>query len=289
MSDFVMVVAGAATNAAIYALIAFSLVLVYRGSGVINFGVGYIVVFAGIFFANVGGSGWASMGLAVLVGAVLGVATYLLAVRFAERAHAPHAALAIATLGFGLVIEYFGGELWARQGYTSEALWSGSVELAGVSISYQRIFTIVMAIACFALVILLLERTMIGWMLEAVAYKPSVAGLYGISTVVALILVWTIAGGVAGLAGALMVPLSAVSLPLALGLAIKGFAAAVVGGLGSVSGAAVGAIVVAFAEAFFVQYVSADYAGLLAFILLFVMIVLRPQGLLGSKREVLRV
>lgn len=289
MSDFVMVVAGAATNAAIYALIAFSLVLVYRGSGVINFGVGYIVVFAGIFFANTAGSGWASLGLAVLVGALLGVATYLLAVRFAERAHAPHAALAIATLGFGLVIEYFGGELWARQGYTSDALWSGSIEVAGVSISNQRIFTILMAVACFALVILLLERTMIGWMLEAVAFKPSVAGLYGISTVVALILVWMIAGAVAGLAGALMVPLSAVSLPLALGLAIKGFAAAVVGGLGSVSGAAVGAIVVAFAEAFFIQYVSTDYASLLAFILLFIMIVLRPQGLLGSKREVVRV
>jgi branched-chain amino acid transport system permease protein len=284
-----MVVAGAATNAAIYALIAFSLVLVYRGSGVINFGVGYIVVFAGIFFANTAGSGWASLGLAVLVGALLGVATYLLAVRFAERAHAPHAALAIATLGFGLVIEYIGGELWARQGYTSDALWSGSIEVAGVSISNQRIFTILMAVACFALVILLLERTMIGWMLEAVAFKPSVAGVYGISTVVALILVWMIAGAVAGLAGALMVPLSAVSLPLALGLAIKGFAAAVVGGLGSVSGAAVGAIVVAFAEAFFIQYVSTDYASLLAFILLFIMIVLRPQGLLGSKREVVRV
>jgi len=289
MSEFVMVVAGAATNAAIYALIAFSLVLVYRGSGVINFGVGYVVVFAGIFFANTAGSGWVSLGLTVLVGALLGVATYLLAVRFAERAHASHAALAIATLGFGLVIEYFGGELWARQGYTSDALWPGSVEIAGVSISNQRIFTILMAIACFALVILLLERTMLGWMLEAVAFKPSVAGLYGISTIVALVLVWTIAGGVAGLAGGLMVPLSAVSLPLALGLAIKGFAAAVVGGLGSVSGAAVGAIVVAFAEAFFIQYVSADYASLLAFILLFIMIVIRPQGLLGSKREVVRV
>lgn len=289
MSDFVLVVTGALTNAAIYALIAFSLVLVYRGSGVINFGVGYIAVFAGIFFANTAGASWGAMGLGILIGALLGVATYLLAIRAAERRHASHAAMAIATLGFGLVIEYFGGYFWVKQGFTAEPLWPGSIDIAGVGVSYQRILTVAIAIACFGLVILLLERTMIGWMLEAVAFKPAVAGLYGISTILALILVWALAGGVAGLAGVLITPLSAISLPLALSMAIKGFAAAVVGGLGSVSGAAVGALVVAFAEAFFVQYVSAAYASLLAFVLLFLMIVLRPQGLLGSRREVVRV
>ena len=67
-----------------------------------------------------------------------------------------------------------------------------------------------------------------------------------------------------------------------------GFAAAVVGGLGSLSGAALGAVVVAFAEAVFVRYVSSDYAGMFAFLLLFVMIAVRPQGLIGSKREVVR-
>lgn len=240
MGEFVFVVAGAATNAAIYALIAFSLVLVYRGSGVINFGVGYIVVFVGIFFANTAGASWTAMLLGLFVGAILGIATYLLAVRMAERAHAPHAALAIATLGFGLIIEYFGGRFWPKQGFTAEALIPGSIEIAGVNVSYQRLLTIALAVACFGLVILLLEKTMIGWMLEAVAYKPSVAALYGVSAVVSLVVVWAIAGSVAGLAGVLMTPLSAVSLPLALGLAIKGFAAAVVGGLGSVSGAAVG-------------------------------------------------
>lgn len=289
MSDLVLTSVGALTSAAIYALIAFSLVLVYRGSGVINFGVGYIAVFAGIFFANTAGASWGAMALGVLLGALLGVATYLLALRVAERRHATHAAMAIATLGFGLIIEYFGGYFWAKQGFTADPLWPGSIEVAGVSISNQRIFTVIVAIACFVLVILLLERTMIGWMLEAVAFKPAVAGLYGISTILALILVWALAGGVAGLAGVLLTPLSAISLPLALSMAIKGFAAAVVGGLGSVSGAALGALIVAFAEALFIQYVSAAYANLLAFALLFLMIVFRPQGLLGSRREVVRV
>ena len=289
MGDLVLIVSAAATNAAIYALIAFSLVLVYRGSSVINFGVGYLVVFAGIFFVNVGGGGWLSMIMAVGVGGVLGLLTYLIAVRLPERAHASHAAMAISTLGFGLILEWVAGTIWLKQGYTTEPFITGSIKIADVTVSYQRILTVVIAIACFALVVLLLEKTMIGWMLEAVATKPAVAGLYGISTLTAIILVWVISGGVAGVAGVLIAPLSAVSLPLALGLAIKGFAAAVVGGLGSVSGAAVGAIVVAFAEAIFVRYVSSEYAGLLAFTLLFIMIILRPQGIVGSRREVVRV
>jgi branched-chain amino acid transport system permease protein len=288
MSDWLQLFVGASTNASISALVAFSIVLVYRGSGVINFGVGYIAVFAGIFFANTGASGWWAMLLALGVGAIVGVLMYAIAVRMAERTGATHAALAIGTLGFGLAIEWFGGEFWAKQGFSSPPLWSGSQEVAGVTISHQRILTVLIAIAVFILLRLLLEKTMPGWAIEAVAFRRTTAGLYGINPVVVLVLVWVLAGAIAALAGVLRTPVSAVSLGLALPLAIQGFAAAVVGGLGSISGAALGAIIVAFSEAIFVRYISSDYASLYAFMLLFIMIAVRPQGILGAKREVER-
>lgn len=288
MSDWIQLLVGAGTNASVYALVAFSLVLVYRGSGVINFGVGYVAVVSAIFFANTGASGWSVLVLAVLLGGVIGIVMYLLAIRTAERAGATHAALAISTLGFGLVLEYVGGELWEKQGFSSDPLWQGSYEIAGVTITNQRVLTVIVAVVVFVLLRLLLERTMIGRAMEAVAFGRSTAGLYGINPTVILIAVWGLAGMIAALAGVLRTPTSAVSLAIALPLAIQGFAAAVVGGLGSLSGAALGAVVVAFAEAVFVRYVSSDYAGMFAFLLLFVMIAVRPQGLIGSKREVVR-
>ena len=226
--------------------------------------------------------------LALGVGAVLGLVMYLVAVRLAERAGATHAALAISTLGFGLVIEYFGGKLWAKQGFSSPPLVKGSRELWGVSVSNQRILTIVVAIIVFLALRALLERTMPGWAMEAVAFRPSTASTYGINPFVVLLAVWALAGALAALAGVLRTPTSAVSLGLALPFAIQGFAAAVVGGMGSISGAAVGAIIVAFADAIFVRFVSSSYASLFAFVLLFAMIAVRPQGIMGARREVVR-
>lgn len=287
MSEWLQLGVGASTNAAIYALIAFSLVLVYRGSGVVNFGVGYLAVFAGIFFANSSG-GWGALAVSLGVGLVLGAAAYLVAVTVGERFGASHAALAISTLGFGLMLDYLAGVFWAKQGFTAKALVAGSVRVAEVNITNQRIVTVLVAAACFAAIVLLLERTMVGWALEAVAYRPSAAASYGVNVFVALLVVWMLAGLVAALAGSLLTPVASISRPLALPLAVKGFASAVVGGLGSVSGAVVGAIVVAFAEALFIRYVSTAYASAFAFLLLFVVLAVRPQGIVGLRRQVQR-
>lgn len=283
-----MLVVGASTNAAIYALIAFSVVLVYRGCRVVNFGVGYLAVIAGIFFANTAGAGWIALVLALGVGAVLGLVMYAVAVRLAERAGSTNAALAISTLGFGLVLEYFGGTFWEKQGFSAEPLVSGAHEVVGVTITNQRILTVVLAVAVFLGLRLLIDKTMPGWAMEAVAYRPSTAGLYGVNPIVVLAGVWLLAGAIAGLAGVLRTPTSAVALTVALPLAIQGFAAAVLGGLGSIQGAAIGAVIVAFADAMFVRYVSSEFASLFAFLLLFVVIAIRPQGILGVGREEVR-
>lgn len=288
MGEYVQLLVNAATNAAVYALIAFSLVLVFRGSGVVNFGVGYLAVFAGIFFANSGAGGWGALLAALAVGAALGVLGYLGAVWVGERFGAPHAALAMATLGFGLVLEYFAGVFWAKEGFTGPTLWSGSISVAGVSISHQRILTVLLAVLCFAAILLLLERTMAGWALEAVAFRKDTAAAYGVNTAAAMVVVWALAGLVAALGGALLSSVSAVSRPVALPLAVMGFAAAVVGGLGSVGGAVVGAVVVSVTETLFIHYVSTAYSGAFAFLLLFVVLAVRPQGIVGQRRQLSR-
>lgn len=288
MSDFLQIFVGASTNAAIYSLLAFSLVLVYRGSGIVNFGVGYLAIFAGIFFANQGSGGWVALLLTLAVGGALGATMYLASVVWGERFGATHAAIAIATLGFGMILDYYAGVFWEPQGFTRAPLISGSFEASGVTITYQRLLTVTVALFCFGLVLLLIERTTIGWSLEAVAFRPSTAASYGINVLVTMVLVWVLAGAVAALGGALLAPVASVSRPLALTLAIKGFASAVIGGIGSIGGAVVGAIIVAFTEALFIRYVSTSYANAFAFVLLFIVLALRPQGVVGNKRQVVR-
>jgi branched-chain amino acid transport system permease protein len=286
MDLWTLLLLGALTNAAIYSLIALSLVLAYRGSGVINFGVGYVVVFGGLFFANRGTTGWLDLGAAVLVGAGIGIALYLVSVFVAERRGASHAALAVSTLGFGLILEFAAGRLWAKRGFTTPPLVDGSVEIAGVGVSYQRIATVAIALAAFVLVLLLLERTMLGWAMEAVAFKRESAAAYGVNPIVILIVAWSLAGALAALAGSLLAPVTSVSRDVALPLAISGFTAAVIGGLRSVKGALVGALIVAVVQALVIQYISTSYASAFAFLLLLVVLVVRPQGLLGGARTV---
>jgi len=277
---------GASTNAAIYALIALSLVLVYRGSGVVNFGVGYIAAFGGIFFSNFGAGGWPALVTSLAVGGLLGMAAYLLSVRIGERSGASTTFLAMATLGFGLVLEYFAGKFWAKEGFSPKPLWRGSEHVGGVTISHERILTVIAAAVCFLIVLAILEKSMIGWAMEAVAYRRSTAASYGVNTVGVTLVVWLLAGVIATLAGSLLAPVTSISREVALPLAIQGFAAAVVGGLGSVSGAVLGAIVVSVVQALVVQYISTSYASAFAFILLFVVLALKPQGIMGGRRQV---
>lgn len=288
MADLLQIFVSASSNAAIYSLIAFSLVLVYRGSGIVNFGVGNLAIFGGIFFANQHSGGWWALAMTLAVGAVVGGLMYLLSVMWGERLGASHAAIAIATLGFGMILDYYARIFWEPQGFTARPLISGSTELAGVTITYQRILTVVIALACMGLVLLLIERTTIGWSLEAVAFRRSTAASYGINVLVAMVLVWMLAGVVAALGGALLAPLSSVSRPLALTLAIKGFASAVIGGIGSIGGAVVGATIVAFSEALFIRYVDPSYASAFAFALLFIVLAVRPQGVVDNRRQVVR-
>lgn len=171
---------------------------------------------------------------------------------------------------------------------TAPPVWAGTVRLGGVTTPAQRLLTVALALAVLVVIGVFLERTMAGWSLEAVAFSQSTAGLYGVNVRVSLVVVWMMAGAIAGLSGALVAALSSITRDLALPLAVKGIVAAVVGGLGSLKGAVVGAVVVAAAEVLLVRYVSSTYAEALTFLLLFVVLAVRPQGLFGLPRHVER-
>lgn len=290
MDNIIRLTVGGLTNAALYVLVAFSLVLIYRGSGIKNFGVGYIAVVGGIFFARFGGGdgGWVSLALALILSMAVGAVCYLLAIRPAEQRGAKELNLAMSTFGFGLVLYFVAGIVWPKTAVAAPPLWEGTVAIGAVTVPSQRLLTIVMSVVVLAIIALFLERTMAGWSLEAVAFSQDTAALYGVNVLGSMIVLWMMAGAVAGLSGALVASLSSITRDLALPLAVKGIAAAVLGGLGSLKGAVAGAIVVAAAEVVFVRYISSAYASAFTFLLLFVVLVVRPEGLFGLPRHVAR-
>jgi branched-chain amino acid transport system permease protein len=277
------------SNTAVYALIAVSLNVVYRSSGILNFGAGHVAVIAGIFYVNAMPPSALGIVGTMAIGAAVSLAGYILAIWWGQRRHFDHVALSLALLGYGLVLDFVAGQIWAKEGFSANALIGGEVTIGDTTFSRERILVVVIAAIFILGVLLFVDRTMAGNALEATAADSELAGLYGVRTGVVACVTWALAGAALGLAGAIQSSIAAVSLATALPLVILGIAAAVVGGLGSISKAAAGALAVAAVQTAFIQFVSPRYSISMVFVLLFVVLALRPAGLFANARTAERV
>ena len=289
MTQIIQTTVNGLTNGSLYSLVALSLVIITRASGVLNFGVGYMATFVGVFSANfwVGGS-FVTLIVSLLLAGGLGVACFLLAVNLAEKKGAGHASLGIVALGFGIVIEYFCGKLWLQQGYSPPPLIDGGILLGDVAISNMRIMTVVVAIGVFVLISLIFEKSMLGWALESIAFRRDTALLYGVNIFLILGCVWFLGGMLAGLAGILQAPIYQISLPVSIPLAVKGFTAVVIGGTKKIEYALYSSFAIAFLESTFVTLLSSVYSNALIFCVLFVGLATKPEGVFMRRKKLAR-
>jgi branched-chain amino acid transport system permease protein len=206
-----------------------------------------------------------------------------------QRRGINHVALSLSLLGVGLVLEFLAGEMWAKEGFSAAPLLQGSVSIGGTTFARGRILVVVLAVVFILGVLAFVDRTMVGNAFEATAADSELASLYGVRTGVIAVVTWVLAGAALGLAGVLQSSIAAVSQASALPLVIFGIAAAVVGGLGSISKAAAGALAVAAVQTGFVQFVSPRYSVSMVFLLLFVVLAWRPAGLFANSRKAERV
>jgi branched-chain amino acid transport system permease protein len=279
----------ALSNAAIYALVAVSLNVVYRSSGILNFGAGYMVAIAGILYVNEMSADIVGVVVTVLASVLLGLVAYFATTWWGQRSKVDHVALSLALLGFGMVLDFIAGRIWASEGFSADPLISGTVSIGGTTFATERIAAVVLSAIFIAGVLVFVDRTMAGNALEATAADSELAGIYGVRTGVVACAAWAIAGAAVGLAGILQSSVSAVSMATALPLVIYGIAAAVVGGLGSIKNAVVGALAVSAVQAAFTQFVSPRYSVSMVFVLLFLVLALRPAGLFVNARNAERV
>jgi len=294
MTQFITAVLTSLSSGAIYALMALALVLVWRSTRVINFaqaGQAVLTTYIGYTVIQATGSYWLALIVAVVSGAIIGgvIDRFFMRPIFKRIKSGPIVMIApvVATLGLLGIIQAVIGFIWGLTNQSIQApVSTDGFRVMGTVIAFSRYNLLVLIFVAVAMLLLtiLFQKTDIGLALRASAYSPEIAKLSGIKVDSVRTLGWAIAGASGGLAGMLYIP-GYFLFPNAMDLLLVfGFVAAVIGGLESLFGAVVGAMILGFAINFSTTYISAKLFFPTAFIVLVAVLLLKPGGLFGSKK-----
>jgi branched-chain amino acid transport system permease protein len=271
------------TAGAVYALIALGFVLIYKGTGVVHFGYGDQVTFGAylVLIAQtvVGLPFGVSVGAAVLLSVLLGAIIYggfMWPLRNASLLARIIASLALGTVLREFVRAYMGPNAWPFPFLLSPT----AVSVAGILVVPANLAIVGVAFGILAALFLLFEKTVYGKAILAACDNQVGASLVGVRVSKVFLAIWVLASVLATLAGILVAPLLTLSPDMGL-IGIKGFTAAVLGGFNSLPGAVVGGIALGVIEALAGTYVSSALKDVISYSILIIVILARPQGLLG--------
>ena len=290
MRDFLELAVGAAASGCIYALLALAYLLMIRPTGIINFAVGewaMVASFGG--FVLLTKFEWPyAVGMAAVLGFMflVGWATERIAVRPLVERGAPLLAPILALLGMLVVFREIVSVSFPPDPHPVPYPFGlGRLEFGPLGGSYQSFFIVAVTLVVFAGVWLFFERTVAGKSFEAVALHRRAAALMGINLSRVTALSFAGGAGAAGLAGLLVSPNISAHYQMGVPLAIQGFTALVIGGVGRVEGALLGGILLAFAEQLTVRYapIPSGFAQGVPLLFLMIFLLLRPTGLLKAK------
>jgi branched-chain amino acid transport system permease protein len=270
----------------IYALVALGFVLIYRATNVVNFAQGDFAMlgaFAMIVLAvDLGWPYWLSMlitlALLMLFGALFNLGVYY---PLRKRGFLP---VIISTIGASILIENGVLVAYGPQPQNLPGLFeSQGFNIGDVFFDSQYLLILAVAIVMVALQYLFFERTLIGKKMQATSQDKEMASLLGIPVAMMIMLTFVYSAVLGGVAGILVAPVLFVSVGMASSIALKAFAASIIGGFGDVTGAIVGGLALGVIETFGAAYISVSYKDGFAFLVLFVFLLFRPQGIFGER------
>lgn len=285
MDQLLQFVFSGLTVRAVYALVALGFTLIYNASDVINFAQGEFVMLGGMVTVFAFAAG-VPLPLAALLAIAVAVVTGLLLHRFAiEPARGASAVtLIIITIGASILIRGLAQIVFDRQFHSLPA-FSGEepIRVLGASILPQSLWVLGGAAAIVAVLWLVMERTLLGKAVRATAANRLAARLVGIDTTLVLAFAFGISGAIGAMAGILITPITLTSVTVGTLLALKGFAAAMLGGMGNPVGAVVGGLALGRLESLAAGFISSTYKDAVAFLVILAVLFVLPQGLLGRR------
>jgi branched-chain amino acid transport system permease protein len=273
----------------VYALFALGFTLVFGVLGVINLSHGAVFM-VGAYAAltvvsRLAAPLWVALLVALVASGLLGLLIDVLVLRPLRKRNAPHLIPMIATIGIAIFFNsavqgIFGAE---NLRFPADILPDRQLQFAGIQVSVLEIGIIVFSFALMAGLLLVMRRTQLGRALRAIAESPKAAALLGINVEGLFFLTSFTAAALGGIGGVLIALYSNAVFPL-MGQPMlhKGIAVIILGGMGDIRGALVGGLFLGFAEVMSVAYIGSTMRDAVAFGLLFLVLLLRPQGLFGS-------
>jgi branched-chain amino acid transport system permease protein len=281
MSELTQFLLSGIAAGGIYALVAVGFVSVYNVLGIINFAQGEFAMLGALVASSL-----VSRGVPLVLAVPLAVAVAALVGALIERGILRPAAGSsdlvriIITIGVSIALRGVALTIWSSQSYTLPAFTSGRpLTLFGAALARQDLWVLgVAAVAMLALYVLF-ERTFFGSALRASVMNRDASRLVGVSPAGMSLVAYTLSAALGALAGIVITPIALATYDMGIMLGLKGFVAAVLGGLVSAPGAVVGALLLGVVESFAAGLLSSGYRDALAFALLLAILVARPTGL----------
>jgi branched-chain amino acid transport system permease protein len=278
------VLVSSVTAGAVYALIALGFVLIHKGTGVVHFGYGDQVMFGAylVLISQVvlGLPFWPAVVSALMLSALLGAVIYcgfMWPLRNASLLARIIASLALGTVMREFVRAYMGPNAWPFPFLLSQT----AVSVADMLVVPANLAIVGVSLGVLGLLFLLFEKTIYGKAIMAACDNQVGASIVGVRVSTVFLAIWILASVLATLAGILVAPLLTLSPDMGL-IGIKGFTAAILGGFNSLPGAVLGGITLGVLEAIAGTYISSALKDMISYSILIVVILVRPQGLLGG-------
>ena len=277
------------TTGAIYALVALGFAIIYNATEIINFAQGEFVMLGAMIAAALLAMApmpiWMAVSIAIVAATMIGMIFERLAIRPVKNAS--HMNLIIITIGGSILIKGVAMLVWGKDARPMPGFSSAQhpIKFFGAAITPQSIW--VMAGMAVAVVLLhfFYEYTITGKALRACAYNRKAARLCGISVERMVFFSFALSAAIGGFAGVLVAPITFAAYDVGTMLGLKGFCAAILGGLGSNPGAVLGGLVIGTLESLAAGYVSSGYKDAVAFIIMLAVLYFRPVGILGKRAE----
>ena len=286
--EVVQLLVSGLANGCVYGLIALGFVLIYKATEQVNFAQGDFMMlgaFICLGLTNAHYMGlpfWIAAPLAIAIMAVLGYLLDFFVLRhlFGQS----QTAVVILTIALGFVIRFVAGMIWSHEPQTLESpLAIGDFNIGGVVLGMADIAVIVVTVLLTYFLYQFFQRSKLGLAMQAASQNQMAAYFMGIPVKRVQGMIWGLSGAVAAVAGILFASKGAID-PNAGLLGIKAFAAAVIGGFGSLPGALMGGLIVGVIEPFASRYFPAGYSQIAPYTLLLFVLVFRPHGLFSQVR-----
>lgn len=289
MDQLIQHVLNALISGGTYALLGIGLTLIFGIMGIVNFTHGELYTFGAymmyMFVAVLGVSFGLSIVLAIAAGMLLGAFIEFVLLRRKRGADIDTTMLIM--IGAMIMMQNIEQLIWGGVGKSVPSPFSGApLEIAGASLSWMRVTVLGISLLLIASVYVVIQRTRLGKAMRATFQDNDTASLMGINVNRIYTITFAMGAALAASAGALLGPVFVIVPTMGDLAALKSFAIVILGGLGSITGAALGGFILAFAEEFGAGYVSSGYRDAMGFLIIIAVLMFKPTGLFASKVRV---